>query len=119
MNYVGVFIMTKDKFLKQLRKKLSILNHHDIEEIINEYTDYIDEKVMAGSSEKDAVKSFGNMDDLARELIKNNQLKRESEENKDPIGTFAKKVSKVIDEMIQYFHGKGPKEIIQFIVEIL
>ena len=40
--------MTKDKFLRELEKKLSILSEEERKDTINEYRDIIEEKVKHG-----------------------------------------------------------------------
>ena len=39
-------------------------------DIINEYSDIIDEKVKHGKTEEESVKEFGNIDELAEEILK-------------------------------------------------
>ncbi len=62
--------MNKNEFLSALAKKLSVLNDSEKEDIISEYTDTINEKVKNGMNEKEAVKDFGDIDDLAKEILK-------------------------------------------------
>lgn len=61
--------MDKKEFLSTLEKKLSILNKNERDDIINEYKNTINEKVKNGQDEKDAIKDFGDIDELARELL--------------------------------------------------
>lgn len=61
--------MNKEKFIKELSKKLTILNEEERNDIINEYIDMIEEKVKHGKTEEEAVKDFGNISDLAKEII--------------------------------------------------
>ena len=44
--------MTKEEFINKLKDKLSILNEDEVEDIINEYSEHIDEKIKSGVSEK-------------------------------------------------------------------
>ncbi|MBS7021215.1 MAG: DUF1700 domain-containing protein, partial [Firmicutes bacterium] len=61
--------MTKKKFLSELEKKLNVLNESEIKDIINEYSDIIDEKVKHGKTEKEAIEDFGKIEDLAKEIL--------------------------------------------------
>ena len=61
--------MNKEEFLKKLKRELSILNDKEKEDIIGEYKDTIEEKVKHGQSEEDAVKDFGDLDELVSEIL--------------------------------------------------
>ena len=108
--------MKKEEFLNKLRKRLDILEEKEVEDLLSEYEGYIDEKIEAGASEEEAVNSFGDIDELADELLKAYKVK--VPKNDDPIGNFANKVVKIIDRLIQDFGKKSPKEIAQFVIEI-
>ncbi len=62
--------MKKERFLKELRKRLIVLNEQEVEDIIKEYQDHIKNKMEEGMSEEEAVKDFGDIDELAREILK-------------------------------------------------
>ena len=62
--------MNKKDFLDKLRKKLSILNDEEIEDIINEYEGYIDEKLNEGKTEKEAVKELDDEENFVDKIIK-------------------------------------------------
>ena len=108
--------MKKEEFLKRLKKRLNILEEKEVEDIIKEYEGYIEEKMEAGSTEEEAVEAFGDVDELADELLKAYKVK--VEKNEDPIGNFANKVVKIIDQLIEDFSKKTPKEIAVFVIEI-
>ena len=108
--------MKKEEFLNKLRKRLDILEEKEVEDLLSEYEGYIDEKIEAGASEEEAVNSFGDIDELADELLKAYKVK--VPKNDDPIGNFANKVVKIIDRLIKDFSKKSPKEIAQFVIEI-
>jgi uncharacterized membrane protein len=61
--------MNKREFLKKLDKKLQILNEEERKDIINEYTDIIDNKVNDGKTEEEAVLEFGSVDVLVNEIL--------------------------------------------------
>ena len=62
--------MTKKDFLDKLREKLEILKSDEVEDIINEYSEHIDEKVKSGVSEEDAILEFGDFNELVTNNIK-------------------------------------------------
>ena len=47
--------MNKKDFLNKLREKIKILNNDEVEDIINEYSEHIDEKVKSGVSESNII----------------------------------------------------------------
>ena len=61
--------MNKKEFLSTLEKRLSILNEDERKDIIDEYKDTISEKVKNGQTEEEAIKDFGNIDELVKELL--------------------------------------------------
>ncbi len=75
--------MSKNKFLESLRKKLAILEESEIEDIITEYDGYIEEKIAQGTIEEDAVKSMGDIDELARDLLSAYKIKSPSDKQRD------------------------------------
>lgn len=74
--------MNKKEFLRVLEKRLSILNEDERKDIIDEYKDTIREKVKNGQTEEEAIKDFGDIDDLVKELLSAYKLDPEYE-NKD------------------------------------
>lgn len=106
----------KKEFLEKLRKKLNILEDGEVDDIILEYEGYIDERIDNGASEEEAVESFGDIDELADELLR--AYKINVKKDKDPIGDFSKKVIQTINQLVDDFSEKSSKEILRFIVEI-
>lgn len=62
--------MTKKTFIKKLKEKLSILDSEEVKDIIEEYESTIDEKIKNGEEEKQAIEDFGDIDELAKEILK-------------------------------------------------
>ena len=73
--------MTKKEFLKILEKRLAILNEDERKDIINEYRDTISEKVKNGQTEEAAIKDFGDIDELVKELLSAYKLDPDYENN--------------------------------------
>ena len=61
--------MTKIEFIHILEKKLACINCAEREEIIIEYSQNIEDKILYGINEEAAVAGFGNPSELAKELI--------------------------------------------------
>lgn len=111
--------MNKEEFLKSLRKKLSILEESEIEDIISEYEGYIDEKIAGGSTEKEAVKSMGSVDELARDLLSAYKIKNPEEKTKDTFNHLADGFLNVFERIIDVFSNKSFSEILRFIIELV
>ena len=61
--------MTKKEFLSELQKRLLSLPTDEVADMMNDYSQYIDDKIADGASEEEAVSGFGNLDDLAVEIL--------------------------------------------------
>jgi uncharacterized membrane protein len=62
--------MNKKEFAEDLRKKLSGLSEKEIEEQLDFYSEMIDDRIEDGSSEEDAVKAVGSVNEIS-DRIKN------------------------------------------------
>lgn len=61
--------MIKAEFLEYLGKKLQILNRQERDDILNEYAQHIELKMKSGLSEEEAIHDFGNLEELAAEIL--------------------------------------------------
>lgn len=61
--------MNKHNFELYLREKLAILKDSEVDEIISEYLQHIEMKQADGISEEEAIKDFGDLDDLVSEIL--------------------------------------------------
>lgn len=84
--------MNKKQFLESLRKELNILKESEIDDILLEYEQHLDEQIHAGRSEEEAVANFGDVQELAREILDAYQLKTETRH-------------KAVDRVIKWFVG--------------
>ena len=102
--------MTKKKFLNELEKKLSVLDDSEIQDIMNEYSDIIDEKLKHGKTEKEAIEDFGSLDDLAKEILSAYKINPNYKEgHKDEFEASAKKLGEDFDEFIKKGAEKASK----------
>jgi len=92
--------MTKKTFLKELKEKLNILDENEINDIINEYETIIDDKVKDGITEKEAIESFGNLDELSNEILKAYKInpKYNKEETSEDFNSFIKKSARKLSD---------------------
>lgn len=110
--------MQKEEFLRKLRKKLDLLAVTEVDAIILEYSTIIEEKIKSGLSEKDAVASLGDIDDLANELLKTYKINPQYKGH-DPIGTFSKKVVSYVDQIMDVISKKKTDELVRMVIELL
>ena len=74
--------MNKTEVLNELEKRIRVLEKNEITDILNEYSQHIDMRMENGLSEPDAIKDFGNMDDLAAEILEAYHVNPEYEKEK-------------------------------------
>lgn len=111
--------MKKDEFLKKLRKKLDILEETEINDIISEYEGYIDEKINKGATEEDAIKSMGDINELASELLSAYKIKKPLNKEKDSLNDIVSSIVNIFNQIIDVFANKSFNEIIKFIIELI
>ena len=85
--------MLKSEFLDLLNQKLSLINDKEKEDIILEYGTYIDDKIANGVSEEEAVAGFGDVDELAKEILSAYKI------NTDSMDPLSSKADKTIDKV--------------------
>ena len=61
--------MNKKEFISELKSKLSILKKEEVNDIVNEYSEHIEEKIKSGKSEKEAIEEFGDIDELVSGIL--------------------------------------------------
>lgn len=121
--------MNKEKFLKELEKKLQVLSDSEKEDIINEYRDIIEEKIKHGKKEDEAIKEFGDIDKLAEEILSAYKINPEYGKNEKSKGFVsdcenlikegAKKLSDVTDEVVDSFKKSNIELTTENIFEII
>ncbi len=95
--------MNKKEFLDALRKKLKVLNHAEVEDILSEYSEIIDNKINNGESEQDAVADFGNIDELGREILNAYKINNDfSSSPKDIFNQIIETLTDLVEKFIQY-----------------
>lgn len=113
--------MKKEEFINKLRKKISILEKSEIDDIVEEYEGYIDEKKNAGMSEEEAVKALGDVNEIAKDLLSAYKIKDDYSKNEAPdfIQKIVDYIMNIVDYIIAIFNNKSPKDVMRIIVEII
>lgn len=127
--------MNKKIFLKELEKKLQILNEEERNDILNEYKDTIEEKIKHGSSEEEAVNDFGSVEELSREILKaykinpdfgqekeissKEKVKHMVEQSESWIKKSAHKLSNVTKDFVEEFKNSNHNWSLELIFEIV
>lgn len=96
--------MNKKQFISELEKRLKVLNENERKDIINEYSDIINEKIKSGETEEQAVLEFGNIDELVKEILDSYKI------NPDYDNGFSKKAKDVANST-EDFIKKGAKKL--------
>ena len=93
--------MTKKQFLSTLKNKLHILNDKEIEAILKEYEDHIDLKVKDGLTEEEAIQDFGDIDQLAKEILSAYKISDRYTSETSKIEYY---INLIVDKIISFFH---------------
>ncbi len=91
--------MNKRELINYLENRLSVLNKAERDDIINEYVQHIDNKLKEGLTEKEAVETLGNIEDMVREILSAYNLDPDYE-NKEDVS-----INKVIKGFFSGFVG--------------
>ena len=84
--------MSKKKFFNALINEIEFLDLDDINSIINEYEDIINSRIKNGEKLKDVIKSFGDVNVLAKKILKDRR-KNKIDIFKNKINSFLKKIN--------------------------
>ncbi len=96
--------MNKTEFLNELEKRIRVLDKNEINDILGEYSQHIDMRKESGLSEEDAIKDFGDMDELASEILEAYHVNPEyDKELKD--GGIGKKAEALAEEITSSVGG--------------
>ncbi len=77
--------MNKEMFLEELRGYLQVLEDQEQDDILEEYAQHIDMKLLKGLSEEEAIKDFGPVKELAAEILEAYHVKPDFQEKKAAI----------------------------------
>ena len=112
--------MNKNDFIDKLKDKLKILNKDEVEDIINEYSEHIDEKIKSGTSEKDAINEFGDINELVEGILDAYKINKDYNKGQSTfIDDIAFTSKEVFNKSIKIFSNGTFKDIMQFLIYIL
>ena len=116
--------MNKNSFINKLKKNLKILDEDEVKDIIDEYSETIDEKIKDGKTEEEAIKDFGNVDELCKEILKAYKInpKYTNEESKFDFNDFIKSSADKLSDFTQSIINEFKKQdniSLEYIFEIL
>ncbi len=107
--------MTKNEFLSHLEKRLSVLKQQERLDILAEYSQHIDIKIESGLSEEEAIKDFGDVDELADEILDAYNVNPNYNKGKlnveRSIMKGLKRLGRVISAIADELITKSPKEL--------
>ncbi len=114
--------MNKIEFEAYLRNSLSILQGSEINEIVSEYLQHIDLKIAEGATEEEAIKDFGDLDELVSDLLDAYKINQEPRDFKN----FEKKAKSVLNSTLDFINNiasaliqKSATEIIGLVVQFI
>lgn len=119
--------MNKERFLKELEKKLKVLSQEEKQDILNEYEDIITEKVKHGKTEEEAVKEFGDLNSLSEEILKSYKIDPKYQKSgndllndcEDLIKKGAQKLTEVTEEVVDSIKKADNKTELETIFEVI
>ncbi|MEG0238574.1 DUF1700 domain-containing protein [Anaerorhabdus sp.] len=97
--------MNKQEFLAKLKQKLDLLTDAEVKDILDEYSDTIDQKIQEGKTEEQAVNDFGDIDELVSEIYDAYKIKgsKDTNKHKDAAGKAGDVLNDMIDSLSNFF----------------
>ncbi len=116
--------MTENEFKAYMEKKLGILNSDERNDIIGEYIQHIENKIAEGKSEKEAVQSLGNIDDIIREILSAYNVdpdydKIEQGENVSLLYITVSKIKSAFGKLGDFALNTKPSSIVGFLFKTI
>ncbi len=117
--------MNKSSFISKLKKNLKILDENEVKDIIDEYSEIIDEKIKNGKTEEEAIKDFGDVNELSKEILKAYKINpnyANNEESKIDVHNFIKDTANKLSNFTKGVFEDIKKQddiTLEFVFEIL
>ena len=112
--------MNKSEFLNELSRLLCVLQEEEVRDILEEYEQHINMKVQEGKTEKEALADFGNVEELAEEILSAYHVKANfAEQQEIPVQAKEKKDRKKIGKNVVESTRNVTKNILAFILSCL
>ena len=111
--------MNKKEFISELKSKLSILKKEEVNDIVNEYSEHIEEKIKSGKSEKEAIEEFGDIDELVSGILDAYKIDKEYYKKNSIIDDVFDDTKDVFNKIVKIISNGTSKEIIKLLAYIL
>ncbi len=95
-------MMNKEQFIDYMNQHLAVIKEAERKDIIDEYINHIDEKVSEGMSEEEVIESFGDIDEMIKEILDAYNIDPKQAKSTD---SFDKKVNEVLDVLFEGFQS--------------
>ena len=110
--------MTREEFFAKLDARLSILNEKERKDIIDEYQSHIDFKIQDGKTEAQAIADFGDIDDLAAEILEAYHIDNSAAKSKS-LEYYIKACVGFINQVTERILSLSLSDIARIIVEFV
>ncbi len=110
--------MTREEFFAKLDARLSILNEKERKDIIEEYQSHIDFKIQDGKTEAQAIADFGDIDDLAAEILEAYHIDNSAAKSKS-LEYYIKACVGFINQVTERILSLSLSDIARIIVEFV
>ena len=89
--------MNKSEFLNELSRLLCVLQEEEVRDILEEYEQHINMKIQEGKTEQEVLADFGNVEELAEEILSAYHVKADfTEQNESSVYEMGRKEKKRI-----------------------
>lgn len=110
--------MTRFEFVNKLNGKLYLLSEEERRDIIDEYMGHIDMKMSEGKTEAQAIKDFGDIDELADDILRAYHIDSSKVQNKT-LDIYIRQVVDYIGRAAEKFLSMSVKQIARVIAEFV
>ena len=111
--------MTKETFIKKLRSNLKNLEEKEISEIISEYSDHIEQKVASGKTVEEAIADFGDLDELAGDILSAYHIEKKQNSIEDYINGFVRFINEATARILKLSGSEFVSFLVEFVLIIL
>lgn len=108
--------MNKKAFINELGRRLYVLDASERKDILNEYSDTIDEKVKHGKTEEEAIADFGNIDELVKEILSAYKINPNFDQHEE---SDFKKTTKELGNSFERFIKEGAAKLSDFTRDVV
>ncbi len=111
--------MTRFEFVNRLNGKLYLLSESERRDIIDEYVGHIALKMQSGQTEAEAIKDFGDIDELAREILAAYHIDSSKVSNKT-LDIYVKQtvdyISNAAEKLLTFSTAQLARILVEFVI---